>query len=204
MDKNKLEEFIITGGIENAKGRIIDFTKDIVANYYGMDTKDCFSTKTRKREIIQVRHVAIYLIMTNVKTSTTSLGREFNYDHATIIHAVKKISGYLTWDVELKREIAEMQNLIKLKALAVTKGMDINNDFYFIDMNNFHSIKLSTKKAIILVGFDESEIKSFQFAQVMEGGGHTSPWQRLPEEEREHKGTGMYVMEKREDKDEKI
>jgi len=61
-----------------------------VANFYEIKEKDILS-KSRKKEIVGPRQIAMYLLREDLKGSFPFIGRRFNgKDHTTAIHSIKK------------------------------------------------------------------------------------------------------------------
>jgi len=174
-----------------ARTNQINFLKQIVANYYQLSVVD-FVSKSRQRKYITPRHNAMYLIGKLFKITSIDIGAHFNCDHATVLHAVKKVKGYLTWDEELGKELKELEAIIKLKGLAYESKEKVLNDFYFIDLNNFISIKGPGNRAIILSGFTMPEVSTMKFIDE-----NKSEWFLGYREMKKHESTGLYILEKR-------
>lgn len=72
--------------------------QDEVCNYFGI-TKEAFLSKTRKREIVQARQIAMYLSRNLTKTSLSSIGSQLGgKDHATVLHACNTVSDLIDTD----------------------------------------------------------------------------------------------------------
>ena len=66
----------------------IDFIQKIVCDYFGIPV-DRISSKTRKREVVQARQLAMYFSKKLTKSSLASIGLQCgNKDHATVLHAL--------------------------------------------------------------------------------------------------------------------
>ena len=77
----------------------------IVSEFYDLQEKDIFN-KTRKREVVKPRQVAMYLLREELKNSFSSIGRKFNQkDHTTVIYAYNKIITELKKNSKLVEEI---------------------------------------------------------------------------------------------------
>ena len=87
----------------------------IVADFYEIKEKDILS-RSRKREIVEPRQIAMYLLRKELKSSFPFIGRKFNgKDHTTAIHSFKKISGEVIKNKKLEYEI----ELIREKILTL-------------------------------------------------------------------------------------
>jgi chromosomal replication initiator protein len=81
----------------------------VIADFFDLKEKDLLS-KTRKKEIVKPRQIAMYLLRKELKNSFPSIGRKFGgKDHTTVIHACEKIEKELEKNEILAQEI----NLIK-------------------------------------------------------------------------------------------
>lgn len=158
------------------KQRLFSFVRDVVCSYYNVD-KEMLEVKSRKGEVVKAKHTSIYFCLKNIKTGPSELAKFFGCDHATVIHAKRKLTGYLMFDKDLNREFTDIQNLI------LKRSVD-NADNYYIDLNNCVSMKQFGTKAIIMVGYSEGEIKQFT--------KHNS----ISIPTRAHSKTGLYILEK--------
>lgn len=72
-----------------------DLVKEKTAEYFGITVEDIMGPK-RPKNIVAARQIAIFIAFNKVKKSNvTSVAREFQRDHATISHALKKIEEEL-------------------------------------------------------------------------------------------------------------
>lgn len=65
-----------------------------VCDYFVINKKD-LSNKSRERNLVLPRHIAMYLIKTKTKATYLSIGQIFKRDHSTVINAMDKINGFL-------------------------------------------------------------------------------------------------------------
>ncbi len=71
-------------------------------------------TKTRKREVVQVRQVAMYLAKKHTESSSAKIGQLIgNRDHATVLHACKQVKDLLGVDKAFKTELEEIEASLK-------------------------------------------------------------------------------------------
>ena len=86
-----------------------------VCEHYKMD-ESVLHTKSRKREIVQVRQVAMYLAKKHTDTSTSKIGYLIGKrDHATVIHACKIMKDLVEVDKDMKAEIEEIEASFKTR-----------------------------------------------------------------------------------------
>lgn len=90
----------------------IDKIMEIVAVYYDLTVLD-IRGKKRTQSIAIARQIAMYLSTQYTRLSTTQIGKYFNKEHATIIHAATKIKKIMEEDKKLKSEIINIENRIK-------------------------------------------------------------------------------------------
>lgn len=73
-------------------------------------------SKSRKREIVQVRQIAMYLAKKHTENSASKIGHMIgNRDHATVLHACKIVKDLIEVDKTFKAEIDEIESSFKLK-----------------------------------------------------------------------------------------
>ena len=84
-----------------------------VCEHYKMD-ESVLHTKSRKREIVQVRQVAMFLAKKHTDTSTSKIGHIIgNRDHATVLHACKIVKDLVEVDKGIKADIEEIEASFK-------------------------------------------------------------------------------------------
>jgi chromosomal replication initiator protein len=101
--------------IKNTKREIsIDYIQKVVCNYYNI-ASELIQTKTRKREIVQARQVAMYFSKTLTKSSLATIGSQIGgKDHATVLHACKTVNNLLETDKQFKAQIDEIEKKLKI------------------------------------------------------------------------------------------
>ncbi|NQZ65608.1 MAG: chromosomal replication initiator protein DnaA [Mycoplasmatales bacterium] len=86
---------------------------NIVASYYRITKKD-ITGKSRKKDLVLPRHIAIYLIREIIGIGYTEIGKYFGgRDHSTIISAVKSIDRSMKIDKALKLAISSLEQRVK-------------------------------------------------------------------------------------------
>lgn len=81
-----------------------------VCNYFGI-TQELFLSKTRKREIVQARQIAMYLSRNLTKTSLSSIGAQIGgKDHATVLHACNTVSDLIDTDRNFRGYVHDIEN----------------------------------------------------------------------------------------------
>jgi chromosomal replication initiator protein len=84
----------------------------IVAEFYNIEEKHLYE-KTRKREVVKPRQIAMYILRENFNSSYPQIGEKLGgRDHTTVIHACEKIKGDIKKSDNLLREIEQIKSLI--------------------------------------------------------------------------------------------
>ena len=97
---------------ENKTITIDDIIKT-VCSHYGLDAS-LIHTKSRKRDVVQARQVAMYLAKNNTELSTAKIGVLIGgKDHATVLHACKTIKELREVDKAFRSDIDEPQASLK-------------------------------------------------------------------------------------------
>lgn len=78
---------------------------NVVSEVTGISKKDIRST-SRKAEVVLARNIVMYIMNVRLGQTTKKTGRFVNRDHATCIHAVKVMKGYI--DLYHKHNVDDM------------------------------------------------------------------------------------------------
>jgi chromosomal replication initiator protein len=73
------------------------------ANEWGIPRERLYH-RTRKREVVEARQMAMYLHVTRERSSYATAAGHYGLDHATAIHAVKTVRALMAVDKEFKRK----------------------------------------------------------------------------------------------------
>jgi chromosomal replication initiator protein len=84
---------------------------NVVSDVTGISKKDILST-SRKSQIVLARNIVMYLMNVQLMKTTQKTGAFVNRDHATCIHAVKVMKGYI--DLYNKHNVDDMGIVSKL------------------------------------------------------------------------------------------
>ena len=94
--------------IEN-KTITIDEIIKAVCTHFNIEA-DAIYTKSRKREVVQARQIAMFLAKNNTELSTAKIGAQIGgKDHATVLHACKTIKEQREVDKCLKEDVDKIQ-----------------------------------------------------------------------------------------------
>lgn len=84
-----------------------------VADYYGVEVES-INTRSRKREVVLVRQVAMYMSKKYLDISTSKIGQYIgNRDHATVVHACKAITNLAETDKQFRNELNEIDLMLQ-------------------------------------------------------------------------------------------
>jgi chromosomal replication initiator protein len=92
----------------------IDFIQKIVCDYFNLPM-DTINSKTRKREIVQARQLAMYFSKKHTKSSLATIGLHCgNKDHATVLHACRTVNNLIETDKQFRVYVEELEKKIKI------------------------------------------------------------------------------------------
>ena len=111
----ELASEIIDKLVKNTKREIsIDFIQKVVCDYFGLPN-DVLHSKTRKREIVQARQIAMYFSKNLTKSSLSTIGSLIgNKDHATVLYACKTVNNLIDTDKHFKGQVEDIERKLKL------------------------------------------------------------------------------------------
>ena len=91
----------------------VDDIINSVCKHFGLETSAIY-TKSRKREVVQARQIAMYLAKNNTELSAAKIGTLIgNKDHATVLHACKTIKELREVDKTFRAEVDEIQSALR-------------------------------------------------------------------------------------------
>ncbi|MBE9467627.1 MAG: chromosomal replication initiator protein DnaA [Bacteroidetes bacterium] len=109
-----LTKRIINKLVKNSKREItIDFIEKTVCDYFNMPI-NLMNSKTRKREIVQARQIAMYFAKSLTKQSLATIGAKIGgKDHATVLHACKTVNNLIDTDKRFQVYISELEKKLE-------------------------------------------------------------------------------------------
>ena len=105
---------VLAGIINNYQPRSLSpkIIIEAVSRFYDVEIVDVLG-KSRKKELVIPRQVAMFLMREETKTSFPTIGNEFGgRDHTTAIHACNKIGGEIKNDQRKKQEIESIKQIL--------------------------------------------------------------------------------------------
>ena len=90
----------------------IDKVQKVVCDYFNISRDDLLS-KTRKRQIVQARQIAMYMSRNLINCSLSTIGAEIGgKDHATVLHACTTVSDLMSTDKVFKQYVADIEKML--------------------------------------------------------------------------------------------
>ena len=104
---------LIKNNIKPKKNVAVKDIVKVVAEQYGIP-EDSVYEKTRRKEIVKARQVAMYILREDFNISYPLIGQKMgNRDHTTVIHSHLKIKEDLKTDPSLLQEIEKIRVMLK-------------------------------------------------------------------------------------------
>jgi len=95
------------------KVNTVEKIRDAVCEHFSLSV-DAISTKSRKREVVQARQIAMYLSKQLTKSSLTTIGNTIGQrDHATVLHACKIVTDLMDIDKNFRNNVREIEAKLK-------------------------------------------------------------------------------------------
>jgi chromosomal replication initiator protein len=95
-----------------SKELTVDKIQNVVCEYFHISPAE-LQTKTRKREIVQARYLAMYFCKNYTKASLTFIGNQIGKkDHTTVLYACKVVSDLVDTDRKFKAHFEELQKML--------------------------------------------------------------------------------------------
>ncbi len=92
----------------------IDYIQKIVCDYFELPL-EMLKSKTRKREVVQARQLAMYFSKQFTKSSLSNIGMHCGgKDHATVLHACRTVNNLMDTDKKFKAQVVDLQKRINL------------------------------------------------------------------------------------------
>ncbi len=91
----------------------VEKIRDLVCEHFALSV-DSISTKSRKREVVQARQIAMYLSKQLTKSSLSSIGTTIGQrDHATVLHACKIVADQMEIDKHFRATVQQIESKLK-------------------------------------------------------------------------------------------
>src|SRR5918911_505116 len=94
-----------------------------VARYYGVDADD-LKTRSRHKQIVVPRQIAMYLLCEDAHLSTPEVGRLLNRDHTTVLHGLRQVATDIARDGPSRAAVRGVREVIAGGALEVVTARE--------------------------------------------------------------------------------
>ena len=108
-------ELAETGQIvgEESKEISIDKVQTTVCEYFNI-SREMLLSKSRKRNIVQARQIAMYISRNMLNCSLTTIGTELGgKDHATVMHAISTVSDLMSTDKSFRKYVSDIEKMLQ-------------------------------------------------------------------------------------------
>jgi chromosomal replication initiator protein len=93
----------------------IDYIQKVVCDYFELPL-ELLKSKTRKREVVQARQLAMYFSKALTKSSLSHIGLHCGgKDHATVLHACRTVNNLIETDKKFRSYVSDIQKRINLQ-----------------------------------------------------------------------------------------
>lgn len=109
-----LAESLVRQVVKNPQREInVPYIKKKVSNYFNL-TEESLVAKTRRREIVQARQIAMYFAREITKASLSSIGLQLgNKNHATVLHSCQTVENLMETDKKFRYIIEELRAILE-------------------------------------------------------------------------------------------
>jgi chromosomal replication initiator protein len=110
LAKKMIDKFVKN----NAREVSIDYIQKVVCDYFELPI-ELMKSKTRKREVVQARQIAMYFAKNYTKSSLATIGAHCGgKDHATVLHACKTVNNLMETDKRFRAYVDELEKKINI------------------------------------------------------------------------------------------
>lgn len=93
--------------ITKIKKKNIDFILSVIEAETGLNVLD----PTRKRQYVDARAMACFIMSRNLKLTLTQIGEIFNKNHATVLHSLKLFENLYETDYRFKEKFDKIEGI---------------------------------------------------------------------------------------------
>lgn len=105
----------VTGNIvgEDKNELTIDKVQEVVCEYFNI-TRETLISKSRKRQIVQARQIAMFMSRNHIGgCSLSTIGMELGgKDHATVLHACATVSDLMSTDKTFRQYVTDIERML--------------------------------------------------------------------------------------------
>jgi chromosomal replication initiator protein len=111
LAKSMIDKFVKN----TAREVSIDYIQKVVCDYFDLPI-ELLKSKTRKREVVQARQIAMYFAKNMTKSSLATIGMHCGgKDHATVLHACRTVNNLMDTDKRFRSYIEELEKKISIQ-----------------------------------------------------------------------------------------
>lgn len=107
----------------------LDYILNRVFNYFELNPETAFM-KTRKSEIVKARQYFYYFARKHTDYSFDYIAKYLRQDHATVLHAIRKINGFVKIaykeEIRIVLDLSEMFSKIKIENEYFASAQELN------------------------------------------------------------------------------
>jgi chromosomal replication initiator protein len=92
-------------------GPTFETIRDKILNHYNADW-DRLVSPSRKREVVAIRRIFMYVLALRTKLTITAIGEHFNRDHTTVIHNRDRLMELMEGDADLRLDVEFLNSKI--------------------------------------------------------------------------------------------
>ena len=97
---------------EQTEDMTVEKVKNVVCEYFNISQETLLS-KSRKRQIVQARQIAMYMTRQHINCSLSTIGAELGgKDHATVLHACTTVSDLMSTDRTFKQYVTDIEKML--------------------------------------------------------------------------------------------
>jgi chromosomal replication initiator protein len=105
-----IDKFVIS----TTKEVSIDYIQKVICDYFHISLEQ-LNSRSRKREIVQARQLAMFFSKEHTNASLAAIGMACgNKDHATVLHACRTVQNLLDTDKEFRQQFKEIEKRIRI------------------------------------------------------------------------------------------
>lgn len=111
LAKKMIDKFVKN----TAKEISIEYIQKVVSDYFDIEI-EILKSKTRKREIVQARQIAMYFSKKMTKSSLANIGAHCGgKDHATVLHACRTVNNLSETDKQFKAYLSDLEKKLSIQ-----------------------------------------------------------------------------------------
>ena len=87
----------------------VEYIQEVVCQHFNM-APEMLQEKTRKREVVQARQLAMYFSKNYTNASLAYIGKQIGRkDHTTVLYACKAVADMMETDRTFRAQVEELQ-----------------------------------------------------------------------------------------------